>query len=87
MKNFQKFTIIIALISLMLTITFIIQTYAKYVTAIDGSTSMSIARWNILVNNELIENDTDLSNVIVPVFEGSNNIKEGVIAPTASRLL
>ena len=44
---------------------------------------MQVARWNILVNNLSIKNNTDISNSIVPVFSGNENIEKDIIAPTA----
>ena len=44
---------------------------------------MTIARWNILVNDISIKNSTDISNTIIPVFEKNENIAENIIAPTS----
>ena len=62
-KNKIKF--FIALISLVYCISLIQDTYAKYVSSASGNATMSIARWNILVN------DTDIkNNVIAPTSTG-----------------
>lgn len=83
MKNFQKFLLILICISIIFTITSIIQTYAKYITSVSGTTATGIARWNIIVNNVSIKNNTDLSSAISPVFLGNSNIAENVLAPAA----
>ena len=70
-------------ISVIFTIVVIVQTYARYVTTVSGNTNMTIARWNIVVNTVSIRSGMDLSNVIVPVFPGNENIAENVLAPTA----
>ncbi len=62
---------------------FLGNTYAKYITSADSSANISIARWNIQVNNQDITNSNTLTNVITPIFPGNNNIASGVIAPTA----
>ena len=82
MKNHKKF--ILFLIGLCFGILFIIfvQIYAKYLTSADGNTSLTIARWNIMVNDLSIKNNTDISNSIVPVFPGTEHISSNIIAPT-----
>ena len=55
--------------------------YAKYKKEITGSSETQIASWNIKVNNEIINNETTLTNDIVPVLDTNQFVKEGVIAP------
>ena len=83
MKNSKKILLLIICILICLLVYFLVQTYAKYLSSASGDTSMKIARWNILVNSLLIKNNTDISNSIVPVFPGNENIAENIIAPTA----
>lgn len=83
MKNRKKLLLLLLSIMLCLLIFCIIQIYAKYLTSASGNTSMTIANWNILVNNLSIKNNTDISNSIVPVFPGNDNIAKDIIAPTA----
>ena len=59
------------------------QTYAKYLSSASGETVVSIAKWNIKVNNLSITENTDISGTISPVFPGTENIESGIIAPTA----
>lgn len=58
-------------------------TYAKYITSTNGDANINIARWKIIVNNQDISQNKELSNVITPIFEGNDNIASGVIAPTS----
>lgn len=58
-------------------------TYAKYITSITSDAEVSVARWNISVNNQDISSGSNFSNVITPVFAGTANIAPNVIAPTA----
>ena len=84
MKNYTKIIFIVfAFLILILLIFFIRQTYAKYISSLDGSASVTISRWNITVNNQSIKNNPDISSKIVPVFPGNDNIASNVIAPTA----
>ena len=79
--NGRTIKIIIALISLVICIAQISQTYAKYVESKEGDTDFTVAGWQILINNQDIANGTELSSLINPVYENNNNIKNGVIAP------
>ena len=83
MKNYKKILILIAIIFLIISIFFIIQTYSKYLSSATGETSVSIAKWNIKVNNLSVTTNTDISASIVPVFPGNSNIANNIIAPTA----
>ena len=58
-------------------------TYAKYTSAVNETTDISIARWRILVNDFDIRSNSTTENLITPVFSGNANIASGVIAPTA----
>ena len=66
-----------------LSLSVIKNTYAKYITSASGDANIEIARWKILVNNQDVEENKELTNVITPVFEGNDNIASNVIAPTA----
>lgn len=83
MKLYKKFVFIFACLSLLFSITTFRETYAKYKTDISGSTTMSVARWRILVNNEDIRNNSESTLLITPVFTDNDNIADGYIAPTA----
>ena len=83
MKNYKKILILIAIIFLIISIFFIIQTYSKYLSSATGETSVSIAKWNIKVNTLSVTTNTDISASIVPVFPGNSNIASNIIAPTA----
>ena len=45
--------------------------------------SFTIARCNILVNDQDIKENSNFTNLIVPQFDGTTHIKEDVIAPTS----
>jgi len=83
LKLNKKLVLLLAVISLAICISLIQSTYAKYVTQADANASLTIARWNILVNNQDVIAESDFSDVITPAFLGSTHIKSGVIAPTA----
>ena len=63
---------------------FVQESYAKYLTSANRNASMSIARWKILVNNLDIKNNNTAEATITPVFDGTDNIASGIIAPTST---
>ncbi len=82
-KDYKNYIIII-LVLIVITISGVLYyTYAKYITSISSDTEISVARWNIVVNNQNISTGSQFSNIITPVFPGNSNIASGVIAPTA----
>lgn len=83
MKNYKKCILLIILIAILTLVFFLIQIFAKYLTSASGDTSTNVARWNILVNDVSIKNNTDISNTLAPVFPGSEHIASNIIAPTA----
>ena len=83
MKIKRKIIFFIALMSLFYCLTLMQDTYAKYVSTASANADLTIARWNILINNQDILNNSDFSDSITPVFNGTTTIKSDVIAPTA----
>jgi hypothetical protein len=75
--------LLLSFISLYVTICLATETYAKYVSNATSTSSTSIARWRILVNDEDITTGATSTSLITPVFPGSNNISSNVIAPNA----
>ena len=82
-KISKRLLYLLALVFAIITIILLIQVYAKYKKTASGTTTLTIASWNIIVNNQSIKENQDISNVIEPVFPGNENIASGVIAPTA----
>lgn len=83
MKNRKKLFLLIILILICILIYSIIQVYARYLSSAHGSSELTIANWNILVNNTSIKTNTDISEVITPIFIENENIANGIIAPTS----
>lgn len=82
MKNHKKFLLLLIGLCICILLFCMVQIYAKYLTSAEGSTALTIANWNILVNDLSIKNNTDISNSIVPVFPGTEHIASNIIAPT-----
>ena len=83
MKNRKKLLFLLIGILICILLFFIVQIYAKYLTSSSGNTNIGIAKWDIVVNDLSIKNNTDISNKITPVFPGNDNIASNIIAPTA----
>ena len=81
MKSKRKLKLLAAFIALIICITQIQQTYAKYIDVKEGNTDFTIAKWKILVNNQDITESSTMSSLINPVYIENDNIKDGVIAP------
>lgn len=80
----RKITLLIAILALFYSITLIQSTYAKYVTNASADAELSIARWNVLVNDTDVTLNSDFTQALTPVFYENANIKQGVLAPTSS---
>ena len=81
MIKIKKWHLILAICALILCITQIQQTYAKYLDTKEGDTDFTIAKWKILVNQQDITEASTMSSLINPVYIENEHIKEGVIAP------
>jgi len=56
-------------------------TYAKYRKKVEQGVQLSLARWNIKLNNQSIAGQTTVSSNVTPHFEANENIAENVLAP------
>lgn len=83
MKLKRKIVFFVALMCLFYCVSLMQETYAKYVSSATANAELTIARWNVLVNNQDIMNNSNFSNTITPTFAGTNHIRSGIIAPTA----
>lgn len=81
MIKIKKWHLILAICALILCITQIQQTYAKYLDTKEGDTDFTIAKWKILVNQQDITEASTMSSLITPVYIENEHMKEGVIAP------
>lgn len=76
-------TLAFAMIFLSLTIFLIHDSYAKYLTTLNETTNIKVARWRILVNNNDIRSNSTATAVVTPVFYHNDNIADNIIAPTS----
>lgn len=77
----KKAFLILACVWFIITFTVIQSTYAKYVTNLNTNANISISYWNILVNNQNILDNSDISGNMSAVLPGSLYAKSDVIVP------
>lgn len=84
-KSIKKpLKLLLAIIILAILIWVISNTYSKYINAIKNTSSISIANWNILINDQNITEESDFTDVIDFELDTSSHIAEDVIVPTSS---
>ena len=80
----KKAFLLLACIWFIITFSIIQTTYAKYVTNLNANTNISISYWNILVNEQDIVENSDISGSMSCVFPGGTYAKSDVIVPGAT---
>ena len=81
MKKRRILTICLVLLLAISSIYLIQSTYAKYRKKVEQGVELSLARWNIKLNNQSIAGKTAVSSDVTPYFETNENIAENVLAP------
>lgn len=79
-----RLKIIIAFISLSLTLSVMSNTYSRYVADTTGGVELALAKWQILVDETDITSGNSSSMVLTPTIEQSSNVKNGTIAPSST---
>ncbi len=83
MNKKMYITLALAMVFLSVTVYLIHDSYAKYLTTLNETTNISVARWRILVNNNDIRSNSTATAVVTPVFYQNNHIANNIIAPTS----
>lgn len=81
-KIIFKLKLIIASFMLIVLVSFISDTFSKYISSSQGDLTLSFAKWQILVNDYDITEGTNSEILFVPVIEYNENVNENAIAPT-----
>ena len=84
MKSKRKIMLLLSFLSLFVCLYFVSDTYAKYLTTASAGVNGKIAKWNIVVNDTNVRNNDTLTEVITPVFAGTQHVVSNVIAPTVT---
>ena len=72
----KRIKIILILLTLSVTLSFMSDTYSRYVVSTPSNIELSFASWQILVNNKDITDGTTSSLEITPVIEASDNMED-----------
>ena len=79
----KKIKILLLILSLSLTLSYMSNTYSRYVADATGNVEVLFAKWQILVNDNDITNETTSSIEITPVVDENAHVAEGMIAPSS----
>ena len=79
-----KFKILLAFMSLGLSLCFMSNTYSRYVADTTGNVEMLFAKWQILVNEDDITNNSTSSIVLNPVIDKNEYVSNNKIAPSST---
>lgn len=80
----RKIRIILLIFSLSLTLTFMSNTYSRYVADTTGNLDILFAKWQILVNDSDITNQTSSTIELTPIVDENDNVAYNTIAPSST---
>ena len=80
----KKFKLLIVIFCLAISFSLISNTYSRYVASSEGNVEVSFAKWEILVNNVDITNNTSSSITFNPTIDHNNNVADGKVAPSST---
>ena len=81
---FKRFRLLIVLASLSVTLGFMSNTYSRYIADTTGDIKIGFAKWQIVVNENDIFNNTISTISITPIMDPNDNIDKNTIAPSSS---
>lgn len=79
----KKIKILLLIFSLSLTLSYMSNTYSRYVADATGNVNVLFAKWQILVNDNDITNGTTSSIAITPEVDENPHVASGTIAPSS----
>ena len=79
----KKFRILLVLVSMIITLCIMSDTYSRYVASSDGNVQAEFARWQLLVNNTDITSSTVSELSFEPVVQSNSNVAENKVAPSS----
>ncbi len=80
---FKKIKYLMVLASLSVSISFMSNTYSRYVDDTSSNMDIEFAVWQILVNNEDITDNNTSDITFTPTIEPNVNVTDNVVAPTS----
>ena len=79
----KRFRILLLFISLSLSLSLMSNTYSRYIASTTGDLEVVFAKWQILVNDTDITNNSSSNISLVPIIDENENIKSNTIAPSS----
>lgn len=79
----KKIKILLLVFSISLTLSFMSNTYSRYAVDTVGNVGVQFAKWQILVNDSDITNQTTSSIALTPEIDKNENVADGTIAPSS----
>ena len=80
----KKFKVLIVIASLAITLSLMSNTYSRYVASSEGNVEIEFAKWQMLVNNTDITNETSSNISFEPVINKSTHVANNKIAPSST---
>lgn len=80
----KRFKVLILFISLSLSLCLMSNTYSRYVANTTGNVEVLFAKWQILINEEDITNNSESNITITPVIEANQYIASNTVAPSST---
>lgn len=81
-KIMFKLKLIVASFMLIVLVSFVSNTFSKYISSSQGDLTVSFAKWQILVNDLDITNEENSEIVFVPVVKVNEDVNENAVAPS-----
>lgn len=79
----KKFKILLVFISLSLSLCIMSNTYSRYVANTTGNVEVLFAKWQILINENDIDNSSNSNVILTPIVLPNENVAENKIAPSS----
>ena len=78
-----KLKILIVFVIFAFALSIISNTYSRYVAAAEGNIDLTLASWQILLNNEDVTNSSESIGTINPVILENKNVANNKLAPSS----
>lgn len=78
-----KVQILLSLISLSICLCLMSTTYSRYIAGATGNIEAFFAKWQILVNEQDITNETNTNLTFTPIIEPNDYVKNKMMAPAS----
>ncbi|MGI6329675.1 MAG: hypothetical protein ACOXZR_02300 [Bacilli bacterium] len=80
----KKVNLILAFVSLTICLGLMSGTYSRYVVDATSNIEVPLAKWQILINNTDITNDSQSELTLIPIIEENIHVAPDVLAPSST---